>query len=516
MPRRAAASPRRQRGAVAILVGLSIFVLIGFLGLVMDLGRLYIAKTELQNAADAAALSGAKELNGSVTGITAAVNRAFLTASQNGYDFGKIPVSSSSPSSDLIISVGNCPDDACMVPVANVTNDAQAANKFFIKADTGLRDLGTLFMRVFNTDVTRTLGVAVAGSFMSDITPLGVCAINPGEPYAQESAWGELIEYGFRRGMAYDISTLNTPGLSGLPQDPFWINPVDRDTCDPSHSSTNYMTSFVCSGKSSSIANLGQSVFINTGTSSSLERALNSRFDLFQGNICDPASAPPDTNIKEYSGNPGGATGQPRDWMNPDPSSPPPNTCMQGNNNPQTVCIDTTTNKPVGFPGNPSLPSQFGVLWSFNPAVRNNSGVPGAAFDLRDWNDATNALYLAPNPPTFPVGLAADLTPGGVGYPDPVPQPTPGTPPYRQTSGKYFEAPVRPGVAERRVLNVAIIKCNEAAGGAGACKTLPVIGIGRFFLQRAANFGGGNKRIEGEFAGTLSPADIKRVIRLYR
>lgn len=52
----------RQRGAVAIMVGLSIFVLLGMVGLVLDLGFLYIAKTELQNSADACALSAAREL----------------------------------------------------------------------------------------------------------------------------------------------------------------------------------------------------------------------------------------------------------------------------------------------------------------------------------------------------------------------------------------------------------------------------------------------------------------------
>lgn len=54
---------RKQGGAVAIMVGLAIFVLVAVIGLVLDLGHLYIAKTELQNAADACALSAARELS---------------------------------------------------------------------------------------------------------------------------------------------------------------------------------------------------------------------------------------------------------------------------------------------------------------------------------------------------------------------------------------------------------------------------------------------------------------------
>lgn len=55
---------RKQGGAVAIMVGLAILVLVMAISLVLDLGHLYIAKTELQNAADACALSAARELSG--------------------------------------------------------------------------------------------------------------------------------------------------------------------------------------------------------------------------------------------------------------------------------------------------------------------------------------------------------------------------------------------------------------------------------------------------------------------
>lgn len=54
---------RRQRGAIAVLTGLMIVVLIGMAGLVLDLAHLYIVKTELQNAADACALSAVRELS---------------------------------------------------------------------------------------------------------------------------------------------------------------------------------------------------------------------------------------------------------------------------------------------------------------------------------------------------------------------------------------------------------------------------------------------------------------------
>lgn len=55
---------RRQRGAVAVMVALlMLFVFIGAAGIVFDLGRLFVNKTELQNAVDACALAASREVS---------------------------------------------------------------------------------------------------------------------------------------------------------------------------------------------------------------------------------------------------------------------------------------------------------------------------------------------------------------------------------------------------------------------------------------------------------------------
>lgn len=53
---------RDQKGSVLVYIALTIFVLFGFLGLVVDAGHLYVVRGELQNAADASALAGAWSL----------------------------------------------------------------------------------------------------------------------------------------------------------------------------------------------------------------------------------------------------------------------------------------------------------------------------------------------------------------------------------------------------------------------------------------------------------------------
>ncbi|GAB3545524.1 pilus assembly protein TadG-related protein [Noviherbaspirillum agri] len=85
---------RRQEGAVAVLTALTVVVLIGMAGLVLDLGHLYITKTEMQNAADACALSAARELNAiNASTVTRATDAGIAAGTRNKVDFqGKAAV----------------------------------------------------------------------------------------------------------------------------------------------------------------------------------------------------------------------------------------------------------------------------------------------------------------------------------------------------------------------------------------------------------------------------------------
>ncbi|WP_118178784.1 pilus assembly protein TadG-related protein [Paraburkholderia phosphatilytica] len=88
-PARRHAGREKQQGAVAVMVALSLVLLIGFTGLALDVGKLYIVRSELANAADACALSAARDLTGAVglttpeaAGITAGEQNKVLLQSQ--------------------------------------------------------------------------------------------------------------------------------------------------------------------------------------------------------------------------------------------------------------------------------------------------------------------------------------------------------------------------------------------------------------------------------------------------
>ncbi len=83
--RTAAALWRDTSGAIAIFVVLLVPVLIGFMGISVDVGLWYTARRALQNMADAAVLSGAGELaNGGSSSV--AETAAQAAADSNGFD----------------------------------------------------------------------------------------------------------------------------------------------------------------------------------------------------------------------------------------------------------------------------------------------------------------------------------------------------------------------------------------------------------------------------------------------
>ncbi|UUZ75862.1 Tad domain-containing protein [Polaromonas sp. P1(28)-13] len=475
---------RLQRGAVAIMLGLSIFVLFGFMALAIDLGRTYVVRTELQNAADAAALAGAKQLNQTAAGVCcgsdSAVAYAIAMAAQHDFKF-----SSAVTITIANMSVGTCPDDSCMVPASSITSDAFAGGKTFLKVDIPSGGLATFFAVVPTTAAgtgipsTSTYGRAVAGRFVNDVTPIGVCAIKDATGVSRPKGeampgTNELTQFGFRRGVSYNVFNLGPLGASS---DPYLIDPVDvyPDPCNPANSSANITAPFICGGSSAVLTTTPGTVYGNTGISAGkIEAALNSRFNNYGGpSVCIPAQAPPDTNIRPY----GFASGV--DWMTPTPTV-------------QTM-IDPGMPMP---PATIASADKYGVLWSYSRAVNaigvSPNATPGAAFASTDWVSLYPATVGAPAAnANFPATGSPYLDPG------------------------HSTAPVgNPGLPNRRVLNIAIVDCPNVTGS-GSCQVIPVLGIGRFFMQVPADFSGTPKRLDVEFAGLIEPVPVADV-KLYR
>ncbi len=83
-----------ERGSVLAMTALSMVSLLLAAGLAIDISHFYTAKAELQNAADAAALAAASQLNSTSGGIQLAVAEA--TKALNKYDFQNVVTITSS------------------------------------------------------------------------------------------------------------------------------------------------------------------------------------------------------------------------------------------------------------------------------------------------------------------------------------------------------------------------------------------------------------------------------------
>src|SRR5205823_14984439 len=198
---------------------------------------------------------------------------------------------------------------ACtFVAASSVTTDAAASNKSFLEVKTPSQTRNTFFMLVAGTTTTSTLGYSIAGRFVTDVTPIGICAIDPIAPATKMYTYPggvttELLEWGYRRGVAYDLVQLSYLGTTS---DKWLVNPVDAppSACQASHGSASFTAPFLCQGNSGVVAGgmAGVSVYGNSGWSNSDFKALNSRFDVYSGaygsSQCDAVTAPPDTNIK--------------------------------------------------------------------------------------------------------------------------------------------------------------------------------------------------------------------------
>ncbi len=95
-PRCARWRNRGERGFSLILLSLTLVVLLGMVGLGVDLGRMFIHKTELQTFADASALAAISQMDGTALGIQLADSMATTgpagATSPNRYNFGTTTV----------------------------------------------------------------------------------------------------------------------------------------------------------------------------------------------------------------------------------------------------------------------------------------------------------------------------------------------------------------------------------------------------------------------------------------
>jgi Flp pilus assembly protein TadG len=244
-------------------------------GLGVDISRLYLAKNELQNAADAAALSGASALNAHPEGITEATDRAVLE--MNKYAFNKTNVSITRASVRFAKNLDDF-DSGQDYSEGGASADAVAKKIRFVKVTTpdspvGLSFAAMVLGKTRNLKATAVAGMSLPLNTFSGYIPLAVIddnvsVITPGQVYTIRAAPDNNISPG-----NYQILAVDDPGAS---DDRVGLASGVRNVVGP-----------------------GGTVDTKPGVSSgAVRQGINTRFDDYASGL-DPVSYPPDTNIKE-------------------------------------------------------------------------------------------------------------------------------------------------------------------------------------------------------------------------
>jgi Flp pilus assembly protein TadG len=262
---------KRERGSVLATSAIGMLSILLAVGLGVDISRFYLTKTELQNAADAAALAAVSELNTSALGITKAANRAVAT--MNNYDFNKTNVTI--PRANVLFAVNL--DGPYMSEAAA---QGQAAKIRFVQVTTQDSPVGVSFAATVlgnskNLSATATAGLSVPLNKFCNFLPVSVIdygtPITAGNTYTFRAGSGNMVSPG-----NYQILAVAGPGG----QDVRVGLAAGVDKC----------------------AAPGETYAVDTKTgvtAGAVRQGLNTRFDDYQTSQVNPADMPPDKNIQE-------------------------------------------------------------------------------------------------------------------------------------------------------------------------------------------------------------------------
>ncbi len=265
-----------ERGSVMVLAAVGMLSLLLAVGLGVDISNLYLAKNELQNAADAAALAGASGLNFDDTGIHAAV-RNVVDVAMNKYQYDKQDVVFLSEN----VRFGrNLSDFDSGSDMSESQAAAVASTIRFVKVKTQQTPIGISFAATVLGSSRNLTAEAIAGlsaplnifagylPVCGTIGPGGTCELIPGNVCTVRAEPGGSVSPGNYQILAID-------GSGGAD---------DR------------------TGLASAVKNaVGPGGYVDTKpgvTSGAVRQGINTRFDDYASGL-DPNYYPPDLNIEE-------------------------------------------------------------------------------------------------------------------------------------------------------------------------------------------------------------------------
>jgi hypothetical protein len=185
-PSAAVGPSRRQRGVIAPLTAAAMLGLLAVVGLALDMGHAYLNRTRLQNALDAAALSGAKTLDETGdAGLAEAAARAAFTSNADADGNAELQ------------SIGGGDVDVSFSPTLDPFN-AGGAPPRFVRVAVDSFAMSSWLIQAIGIPNKTVGGSAVAGPSsvlreVCDLAPIAPCADLAEDPSDGGSYWGYQI-----------------------------------------------------------------------------------------------------------------------------------------------------------------------------------------------------------------------------------------------------------------------------------------------------------------------------------
>jgi hypothetical protein len=266
-----------------VMVALALIALIGFVGLVADLGRLMVTKTELQNAADACALAAARELTGDTAALVRAENAGIAVGQRHWVNFQSAAVSV--PPADVTFSANLSPDSAYLSRL----NGADPATARYAMCTLSRGGIVPWFMQTlgFGTQSVSSMAVATLGHAQTSCAvPVGICQ--------QGASPSAANNYGLVVGNWYSGLSNGATGSYG------WVDfspGQPTPGCGPSNGASELSCLLEGEGQCN-LPPAGTQVG-QQGNPASLAVGWNSRFGMYKNGNGNPK---PDTSPPDFSG----------------------------------------------------------------------------------------------------------------------------------------------------------------------------------------------------------------------
>ena len=271
-----------QRGAVAIVFGLSLAVLIGFAGLAIDMGRLFVAKGELQNAMDACALNAAR-----FTSATDNANTFYERAIAAGrFAAGRhraVLQDEAVDPNQVSVTFGKALDDSIFTP----TPSGKGWN--YVRCTYTQSGIVNSLMSVMGIE-TSTVAASATASMIASVTncffPLGACCEDGGNCTGPD--------FGFVKGQWY-TGALEPNSDKFKPGHFKWVQPPGTSGAKP--------ISELLEGEGACVSvSVGDNVEAKKGNTGSLAKSWNTRFGIYEPSFGMNAGQNPLWPVPDRSG----------------------------------------------------------------------------------------------------------------------------------------------------------------------------------------------------------------------